>query len=44
MGKIYVIGLNQDMDAIASAMDFAWLLDNQNNDEVVPARVGPINL
>ncbi|HEY43005.1 MAG TPA: hypothetical protein G4O11_03385 [Anaerolineae bacterium] len=45
MGKIYVIGdVNPDMDAIASAMGYAWLLDNQNDDEVVPTRVGPINL
>lgn len=31
MSKIYVIGhVNPDMDAIASAMGYAWLLDNQN--------------
>jgi manganese-dependent inorganic pyrophosphatase len=45
MSKIYVIGhVNPDTDAIASAMGYAWLLNTQDDNEVVPARVGPINL
>lgn len=39
MSKIYVIGhVNPDIDAIASAMGYAWLLNSQNDDEVVAAR------
>ena len=39
MSKIYVIGhVNPDTDVIASAMDYAWLLNSQNDEEVVAAR------
>lgn len=45
MSKIYVIGhVNPDTDAIASATGYAWLLNNQDDNEVVPARVGSINV
>jgi len=44
MSKIYVIGhINPDIDAIASAMGYAWLLNSQDDDDFVPARAGPIN-
>ena len=39
MSKIYVIGhVNPDTDVIASAMGYAWLLNSQNDEEVVAAR------
>lgn len=44
MSTIYVIGhVNPDIDAIASAMGYAWLLTSQNGDDVIAARAGPIN-
>jgi len=44
MSKIYVVGhINPDIDAIASAMGYAWLLNSQDGDDFVPARAGPIN-
>lgn len=44
MSKIYVVGhINPDIDAIASAMGYAWLLNSQDDDDFVPARAGPIN-
>ncbi|TET80641.1 MAG: hypothetical protein E3J37_10785, partial [Anaerolineales bacterium] len=35
--------INPDIDAIASAMGYAWLLNSQDDDDFVPARAGPIN-
>jgi len=44
MSTIYVIGhVNPDIDAIASAMGYAWLLASQNEDDFIAARAGPIN-
>ena len=44
MNKIYVVGhVNPDVDAIASAMGYAWLLNSRDDDEYIPARAGPIN-
>jgi manganese-dependent inorganic pyrophosphatase len=44
MSTIYVIGhVNPDIDAIASAMGYAWLLASQRGDDVIAARAGPIN-
>jgi manganese-dependent inorganic pyrophosphatase len=44
MSTIYVIGhVNPDIDAIASAMGYAWLLASQNGDDFIAARAGPIN-
>ena len=44
MSTIYVIGhVNPDIDAIASAMGYAWLLASQHGDDVIAARAGPIN-
>jgi manganese-dependent inorganic pyrophosphatase len=45
MSTTYVIGhVNPDTDSIASAIGYAWLLDTREDDEVVAARAGPINL
>jgi manganese-dependent inorganic pyrophosphatase len=44
MSRIYVVGhVNPDTDAIASAMGYAWLLSTRQGQEMVPARLGPIN-
>ena len=44
MNKIYVVGhVNPDVDAIASAMGYAWLLNSRDGDDFIPARAGPIN-
>jgi manganese-dependent inorganic pyrophosphatase len=44
MNRVYVIGhVNPDMDAIASAMGYAWLRASQDQREVIAARAGPIN-
>ncbi len=44
MTTIYVIGhVNPDIDAIASAMAYAWLHASQNGDDYIAARAGPIN-
>jgi len=44
MNKIFVVGhVNPDVDAIASAMGYAWFLNNRDGDDFIPARVGPIN-
>lgn len=44
MSATYVIGhVNPDTDSIASAMGYAWLLHERDNDEVVAARAGPTN-
>ncbi len=42
--KTYVIGhLNPDTDAIASAMGYAWLLQDQEGEKVQAARAGQLN-
>ncbi|MFN2105202.1 MAG: inorganic diphosphatase, partial [Candidatus Promineifilaceae bacterium] len=41
---IYVIGhVNPDTDAIASAMGYAWLLQDQMEETVLAARAGQLN-
>ena len=41
---IYVIGhVNPDMDSIASAIGYAWLLKSHDNMDVVAARAGVLN-
>ncbi|GJM40734.1 MAG: manganese-dependent inorganic pyrophosphatase [Ardenticatenaceae bacterium] len=40
----YVIGhINPDTDSIAAAMGYAWLLQNQTGEEIIPARAGHLN-
>jgi len=42
--KVYVIGhVNPDTDAIASALGYAWLLQERDGINAIPARSGPIN-
>lgn len=42
--QIYVIGhVNPDTDSIASAMGYAWLLQDQLRKNVIPARAGHLN-
>jgi manganese-dependent inorganic pyrophosphatase len=42
--RIYVIGhVNPDTDSIASAMGYAWLLNERDGIDVVAARAGPTN-
>jgi len=42
--QIFVIGhLNPDTDAIASAMGYAWLLQDKEGEKVVAARAGQLN-
>lgn len=42
--KIFVIGhLNPDTDAIASAMGYAWLLQDKEGEKIVAARAGQLN-
>ncbi|MDH5607259.1 MAG: DHH family phosphoesterase [Anaerolineae bacterium] len=44
MTKVYVIGhVNPDMDSIASAIGYAWLLRERDGEDAVPARAGAIN-
>ena len=44
MAELYVIGhVNPDMDAIASAMGYAWFLKQRDGVDAVPARAGAIN-
>lgn len=44
MSQTYVIGhVNPDMDSVASAMAYAWLLRERDGDEVLAARAGAIN-
>lgn len=41
---IYVIGhVNPDTDSIAAAMGYAWLLQDQTENEVIAARAGQLN-
>lgn len=42
--RIYVIGhVNPDTDSIASAMGYAWLLNERDGGDVVAARAGALN-
>ncbi len=42
--QLYVIGhVNPDTDSIASAMGYAWLLQDQLEDNVIAARAGHLN-
>ena len=42
--QVYVIGhVNPDTDAIASAMGYAWLLQERDGTNAIPARSGAIN-
>ena len=42
--QIYVIGhINPDTDAIASAMGYAWLMNDIRNEKVIAARAGQLN-
>lgn len=42
--QVFVIGhLNPDTDAIASAMGYAWLLQDKEGDRIVAARAGQLN-
>lgn len=44
MNEMYVIGhVNPDMDAIASAIGYAWLLKERDGIEAIPARAGALN-
>lgn len=44
MSPLYVIGhVNPDTDSVASAIGYAWLLNERDGDEVVPARAGALN-
>jgi len=44
MSSTYVIGhINPDTDSIASAMGYAWLLNERDNAGVIAARAGPTN-
>lgn len=44
MSVIYVIGhVNPDTDSIASAMGYAWLLRERDDEETIAARAGPTN-
>jgi manganese-dependent inorganic pyrophosphatase len=44
MSTTYVIGhVNPDTDSIASAMGYAWLLRERDNEETIAARAGPTN-
>jgi manganese-dependent inorganic pyrophosphatase len=44
MAKIYVCGhVNPDLDAIASAIGYAWALAQGSSDEIVAVRAGPVN-
>ena len=44
MTAIYVIGhVNPDMDSIASAIGYAWLIRERDGEEAIPARAGALN-
>jgi len=44
MNPIYVIGhVNPDTDTIASAVGYAWLLNQRDGEDTIAARAGPIN-
>ena len=44
MAEIFVIGhVNPDMDSIASAVGYAWLLKERDGLETVAARAGALN-
>ncbi len=44
MNECYVIGhVNPDADSIASAMGYAWLLNNLQDESILPARAGQLN-
>ena len=44
MSPTYVIGhVNPDMDSIASAIGYAWLLNESSGEDYVAARAGAIN-
>jgi manganese-dependent inorganic pyrophosphatase len=44
MTLTYVIGhINPDTDSVASAMGYAWLLNERDGAGVIPARAGPTN-
>ena len=44
MSRIYVIGhVNPDTDSIASAMGYAWLIRERDDEDVVAACAGAIN-
>ena len=44
MADLYVIGhVNPDMDSIAAAMGYAWLLRERDGEETVAARAGAVN-
>ncbi len=41
---IYVIGhVNPDTDTIAAAIGYAWLLQERDGLDMIPARAGPLN-
>jgi manganese-dependent inorganic pyrophosphatase len=43
--QVYVIGhVNPDTDSIAAAMSYAWLLQERDGINAIPARAGAINL
>jgi manganese-dependent inorganic pyrophosphatase len=44
MARTYVIGhVNPDTDSIASAVGYAWLLRERDDDDAIAARAGPTN-
>ncbi|MBN2044160.1 MAG: DHH family phosphoesterase [Anaerolineales bacterium] len=44
MADLYVIGhLNPDMDSIAAAMGYGWLLNERDGENTIAARAGAIN-
>ena len=44
MAEMYVIGhVNPDMDSIASALGYAWLLKERDGVEAIAARSGAVN-
>jgi manganese-dependent inorganic pyrophosphatase len=44
MDRVYVIGhVNPDLDSIAAAMAYAWLLRERDGDDAIAARAGAVN-
>lgn len=44
MSPLYVIGhVNPDTDSVASAIGYAWLLNERDGDEAIAARAGALN-
>jgi manganese-dependent inorganic pyrophosphatase len=44
MSRLYVIGhVNPDTDSIASAIGYAWLLRERDDEDAVACRAGPLN-